>query len=252
MMGSEKAGMMKQLKTLFYIVLWYGLNVYFNIYNKKLLNAFPAPWTVAQFELFAGFLIFVPLWLLGLRKPPQLSKEEVNKLKPVAAFHMLGHVSGIVALGAGAVSFTHIVKSGEPLFTAALGAAVLGNYFPFPVYVSLVPVCAGVAIAALKELSFTYTALAGAMTSNFACAMRGLVSKMVMKDGIGKNMDAQNLFSVLTILAFFMMLPCTLILEGRTFPPSIRILSQMVPPTLSLLSTLDWPDYFLHIQRLLL
>jgi len=203
-------------KIIFYLILWYVLNVYFNIYNKRALNIFPAPWSVAVCQLVAGFPIFLPLWALGLRNVPRLGKDEFKILNPIAAMHTLGHVSGIVALGAGAVSFTHIVKSAEPLFTAFLGAIVLGSYFAFPVYLSLLPVCVGVALAAMTELSFTWTALIGAMTSNLACAMRGILSKPLMNQSIGENLTPENLFSVLTILALFMLLPFAAVLEGPT------------------------------------
>jgi len=214
----ESKGIRHTAKIAFYLLLWYALNVFFNIYNKKALNVFPAPWTLATFQLFSGFFIFIPLWILGIRKAPSLTKDDINRLKPVAGMHTLGHVSGIVALGAGAVSFTHIVKSLEPLFTALFGIVLYGQYFAFPVYLSLLPVCAGVSIAALKELSFTWTALSGAMASNVACAIRGLLSKSAMKEGIGENMGPANLFSVLTILAFFMLLPFALVLEGSSLP----------------------------------
>ena len=40
--------MKESLITASYFALWYILNVAYNIYNKKLLNAVPLPWTVAM------------------------------------------------------------------------------------------------------------------------------------------------------------------------------------------------------------
>ena len=41
--------------------------------------------------------------------------------------HMLAHITAVLSLGAGAVSFTHIVKAAEPVFTAGFSALILGQ-----------------------------------------------------------------------------------------------------------------------------
>lgn len=48
-----------------------------------------------------------------------------------------------------------LLQAGEPLFTALFSALFLGQIFALPVYAALLPVVGGVAIASLKELSFT-------------------------------------------------------------------------------------------------
>ena len=50
------------------------------------------------------------LWLTGLRKAPKLSVANVKTLTPSAICHLGTHVGAVLSLGAGAVSFTHIVK----------------------------------------------------------------------------------------------------------------------------------------------
>ena len=40
-----------------------------------------------------------------------------------AFFLMLTHVGGVISFGAGAISFTHIIKATEPVMSAALSAA---------------------------------------------------------------------------------------------------------------------------------
>lgn len=51
--------------------------------------------------------------------------------------------------------FLPFCQAGEPLFTALFSALFLGQIFTLPVYAALLPVVGGVAIASLKELSFT-------------------------------------------------------------------------------------------------
>lgn len=53
-----------------------------------------------------------------------------------------------------AVSFTHIIKSGEPAFSVLVSRFLLGETFPPAVYLSLLPIIGGCALAAVTELNF--------------------------------------------------------------------------------------------------
>jgi len=212
--GGITASTKQTIKVGTYFALWYALNIGYNIYNKKALNIIPAPWTVSAIQMIVGMFVFVPLWVLKLRAAPKLSTENVKTLMPIAAMHTLGHVSGVISLGAGAVSFTHIVKAAEPLFTALFSAVLLNQFFAWQVYTTLLPVIVGVGLASLKELTFSWTSFGGAMTSNIACALRGVFAKQSMGKPQGENMNASNLYSVLTILACLFLTPVALLIEA--------------------------------------
>jgi len=208
-------GLMETLQVASYFALWYLFNIAYNIYNKKSLNVLDYPWTVATIQMAAGLLYFVPLWLLKLRKAPKLSIDDLKTLLPIALCHTGVHVGAVIALGAGAVSFAHIVKASEPVVTCGLNALLLGEILPVPVYLTLLPIIGGVAIASMKELSFTFLALGAAMLSNVSSAARGVLSKKTMSGKkIGENLDAQNLYAVLTAMSTFILIPLMLAVEG--------------------------------------
>jgi len=166
----------------------------------------------------AGILYFLPLWLTGARKAPKLSGSDLATLFPIAICHTGVHVGAVIALGAGAVSFAHIVKASEPVVTCGLNALLLGEILPLPVYLTLLPIIGGVAIASMKELSFTVLALASAMLSNVSSAARGVLSKKTMSGKkIGENLDAQNLYAVLTAMSTLILIPMALAIEGTSF-----------------------------------
>jgi solute carrier family 35 protein E1 len=214
----KTSSMMETLQVGSYFALWYLFNIGYNIYNKQALNVLDFPWTVATFQMAIGILYFVPLWLLGIRKAPKLSKADLKTLFPIALCHTGVHVGAVIALGAGAVSFAHIVKASEPVVTCALNAALLGQILPMSVYATLLPIIGGVAIASLKELSFTWLALGSAMLSNVSSAARGVLSKKTMSGKkIGENLDAQNLYAVLTAMSTAILIPMMLALEGTGF-----------------------------------
>ena len=198
--------------------MWYLFNIAYNIYNKQSLNVLAYPWTIATIQMAAGIAYFVPVWLLGLRKAPKLSMDDLKTLFPIALCHTGVHVGAVIALGAGAVSFAHIVKASEPVVTCGLNAVLLGQVLPLPVYLTLIPIIGGVAIASMKELSFTFLALGAAMLSNVSSAARGVLSKKTMSGKkIGENLDAQNLYAVLTALSTLILIPTAFALEGTSF-----------------------------------
>lgn len=207
--------------------VWYALNVGYNIYTKKLLNGVPQlTYSVGFVQLFFGLLYVLPLWITGARKLPKLSKCTIKVLVPISVLHLLTHLGSLVSLGAGAISFTSVVKSAEPAVSAFLSAAFYQSYLPVAVYLSLVPIMAGVAYASLGELSFSALSFCAAMVSNFASAGRALVSKKALTKSTpdSDSLDATDLYSVLTIMAAMLALPVCLVLEGKTIMPTLKAL----------------------------
>lgn len=211
----EDKGLMETLQIGTYFALWYLFNIGYNIYNKQALNVLDFPWTVATLQMATGIAYFLPLWLTGARKAPKLSFDDLKTLFPIALCHTGVHVGAVIALGAGAVSFAHIVKASEPVVTCLLNFILLGEVLPTKVYLTLLPIIGGVGVASMKELSFTFLALGAAMLSNVSSAARGVLSKKTMSGKkIGENLDAQNLYAVLTVMATGILLPMMFLLEG--------------------------------------
>jgi len=233
-----------------YFALWYLFNIGYNIYNKQALNAVAYPWTIATFQMATGILYFVPMWLTGLRKAPKLSLSDIKTLIPIALCHTGVHVGAVIALGAGAVSFAHIVKASEPVVTCLLNFLFLGQILPTQVYLTLLPIIGGVAIASMKELSFTFLALAAAMLSNLSSSARGVLSKKTMSGKqIGENLDAQNLYAVLTGLSTIILIPLMLAFEGTGFFPAAKAIidsGEFTKKSLSILIALSGATYYAY------
>eukprot|EP00590_Aulacoseira_subarctica_P009129 CAMPEP_0172414714 /NCGR_PEP_ID=MMETSP1064-20121228/1349_1 /TAXON_ID=202472 /ORGANISM="Aulacoseira subarctica , Strain CCAP 1002/5" /LENGTH=389 /DNA_ID=CAMNT_0013151511 /DNA_START=43 /DNA_END=1212 /DNA_ORIENTATION=+ len=216
--GEKKSALVDTLETGMYFALWYLFNIGYNIYNKQALNVLDYPWTIATIQMATGIAYFLPLWLTGLRKAPKLSAADLKTLFPIALCHTGVHVGAVIALGAGAVSFAHIVKASEPVVTCMMNAAFLGQFLSPLVYATLIPIIGGVAIASMKELSFTWLALGSAMLSNVSSAARGVFAKKTMSGKkIGENLDAQNLYAVLTAMSTAILIPIMFAVEGTGF-----------------------------------
>ncbi|KAE8675491.1 Glucose-6-phosphate/phosphate translocator 2 [Hibiscus syriacus] len=176
----------QRVKIGIYFATWWALNVVFNIYNKKVLNVYPFPWLTSTLSLACGSLMMSVSWATRIAEPPKidiefwkalfpfvdcienettiwyylsyLKQEKQKENSDVAVAHTIGHVAATVSMSKVAVSFTHIIKSGEPAFSVIISRFLLGETFPPAVYLSLLPIIGGCGLAALTELNFNMTA----------------------------------------------------------------------------------------------
>jgi len=75
-----------------------------NIYNKKALNILvggEGHWALAASQLLVGVLFVLPLWILGIRKRPDLTLDNWKALAPIGVFNAAAHGASVLALGAG-------------------------------------------------------------------------------------------------------------------------------------------------------
>lgn len=213
--GEQDDGFGKTAKIGIGFLLWWVLNIGYNVYNKYTLNNLYLPLIISEVQLLVGVPYNLFLWGTGLRKTPKLDRKDLLKLAPLALFHLGTHVSGVLSLGAGAVSFTHIIKACEPVFTAAFAGILLGTFFSWQVYATLIPVIGGVAYAATSgQVGFTALGLITAMISNTCSALRGVASKKTMSGDNAfrpeQNMSPENLYAVLTIMSTIFFAPFVL------------------------------------------
>lgn len=204
-----------QLGALF--AVWYLFNIYFNIFNKQVLQLYPFPLTASTLQFGIGTLFIIVMWSLNLYKRPKISSSsQLLRIIPLAIAHTLGSIFTNVSLGMVAVSFTHTIKAMEPFFTVVLSSIFLGQFPTLGVLSSLLPVVGGVVLASMTELSFNWPGFWTAMASNLANQSRNVLSKklMIKKE---ESLDNINLFSIITIMSFIMSIPIALYGEGFKF-----------------------------------
>ncbi|KAL7615941.1 hypothetical protein Lser_V15G01034 [Lactuca serriola] len=199
--------------------VWYLFNIYFNIYNKQVLEVFPNPVTLTAVQLAVGTTIIFLTWALNLHKWPNISRTQLVAILPLAVMHTLGNFSTNMSLGKVSVSFTHTIKAMEPFFTVILSTMFLGEIPTAWVMSSLVPIVGGVILASLTEVSFNWPGFWSAMASNLANQSRNVLSKKVMVQK-EEPLDNITLFSIITIMSFFLFTPVALLVEGVKFTPS--------------------------------
>lgn len=79
----------KKVKIGIYFATWWALNVVFNIYNKKVLNAYPYPWLTSTLSLACGSLMMLISWATRIAEAPKTDLEFWKTLFPVSVWFCL-------------------------------------------------------------------------------------------------------------------------------------------------------------------
>lgn len=74
----------QKIKIGIYFAVWWALNVVFNIYNKKVLNAFPYPWLTSTLSLACGSLMMLISWATRIADAPKTDLDFWKTLFPVS------------------------------------------------------------------------------------------------------------------------------------------------------------------------
>jgi solute carrier family 35 protein E1 len=206
--------------------------VVYNVTNKRVLNYIPLPASIATLQLFIGIPLFViPLWFSNAGLMDSLRAQYLfsqSQFWKIAFFHGLGNIATTYSLGAGAVSFTHVVKAAEPIFSAGLSAVILKSYLSLRTCLCLIPIVLGVGLASLAEITFTWFGFSTALLSNLLYQLRNVYSKLELSkhDAVPHKSEpaptSVELFRAITIMGATLMLPVALILEGHLFEKSMN------------------------------
>ena len=199
--GDEKK---ETLITLGFVLAWYGFNVFFNLLNKSIYKYLPLPWFVSAIHVIVGTMYCAVSYAVGAKKASfdrPVNQEELKFLAPGAIMHAVGHCLTNVSFFMVAISFTHTVKTLEPVFSVVMSNLVLGQATSVPVMLSLIPIMGGVALASAAEVSFNWMGFGTAMGSNFLFALRAVFSKKAMANIT--NLSSTGVYAYTTLISAF-------------------------------------------------
>jgi len=227
-------GVVDQVVLVGLLAVWYASNIFFNLYNKQVLQVFPHPTTCTLLHLLTATVLMGAMWAARLKKTPAFNKRLVDSVTPLSVMHLAGFLTTNMSLGAVNVSLTHTIKSLEPFFTVVLSYFFLGSVPSLPIVITLVPIVAGVVIASATDLSFNWYGFSTAMASNLAFQSRNVISKKYMvsssldslEDGglAPAPLDDVNLFACISIMATMLCIPAVFLLDGGALVARVQAL----------------------------
>ena len=236
-----------------YMLFWYFFTVAYNIANKNALMALPFPASIVWAQLLISALIILPLWVV---QAPKFTKGQLQDTSVLSLLHTLGVLTSAISMQAGSISFLQIVKASEPVFVAVVSVLLGSRLLPLPVYLTLIPVIAGVALASVKDLSFSWGSFLPAVLSNTLHPVRMVLFKKYLAKWTAEQqqtdttsteqpnhavvkkaaspLSSSAVFQLLTLLGVVLLLPIVLIVEGGGVLHALRAIvdtgADMVPP----------------------
>lgn len=207
-----------------YVLLWYFLTVVNSVSTKKLLNDLPLPAMVSAWNLILGVPMIAPTLLFRRSKIMEQIKLNARSFGILGAVHALGHLCTIYSLSAGSVSFTHIIKSGEPIFAALFSGLILNKVYPLRVYATLIPIIVGVSLASADASMASAVSFTSAMLSNVCYQLRSVLAKSLMlAPAADVAVSPSTVFRILTVCSALLSVPICLLLEGQQLTHAWRL-----------------------------
>ncbi|KAI7817685.1 triose-phosphate transporter family-domain-containing protein, partial [Gamsiella multidivaricata] len=163
-------------------LLWYLSSAVTNNIGKQIMNQFryPVTLTFVQF-VFVSIFCFVSgagFRMTTIRRP---TVGIVQMTAPLVGFQVVGHVFSSVAISHVPLSVVHTIKALSPLFTVVFYRIILGTTYSREVYISLVPLTAGVMLACRLSLEFNnLVGLVCALASTLVFVTQNVFTKKIL------------------------------------------------------------------------
>ncbi|KAF9386309.1 suppressor of loss of ypt1 [Podila verticillata] len=160
---------------------WYLSSAVTNNIGKQIMNQFRYPVTLTFIQfLFVSLFCFLS-GTMGLTKIRSPTVGIMQMTAPLVGFQVVGHVFSSVAISRVPLSVVHTIKALSPLFTVVFYRIILGTTYSRAVYISLVPLTAGVMLACRLSLEFNnLVGLVCALASTLVFVTQNVFTKRIL------------------------------------------------------------------------
>jgi len=220
-MSVSKSDVKEFVRIVFICIAWYIVSSSNGVLGKTILSQFPYPMTVTMVQLTSIALWSPPmLKALGVRAYETSNwSYHFKMLFPLAFAKFLSSVLAHISIWKVPVSYAHTVKASMPIFTVLITRIFMGTRHGCSVYMSLIPIVLGVAVATVSEISFELMGLASALMATAGFAVITIYSKMALKD---TGMHHLRLLHKLGMMAAIMFFPVWLLVDAPKIPSELN------------------------------
>ena len=165
----KDSGMKHNLMLAFFFGMWLFGATSSTIINKLIVDHFHSPVLLSQSHLLFTTIADLAIILIGSRKKKRnlFSASITWAAFPISVAMTLCKTMTYASYGLISPSLTQTIKASAPIFTVFL-LSLYGQQHNSRVFITLLPISAGVAIAALTEININVVGLHLALASSFA------------------------------------------------------------------------------------
>lgn len=102
---------------------------------------------------------------------------------PISVFVVLSKLFTYVSYQTVSVALSHTAKASEPIFNVIIAAVAFREYHSHAVYVSLIPIAAGVMLASITDFTYNHVGFVFAVVSALMKVLQNIYTKRLMNTG---------------------------------------------------------------------
>jgi len=162
---------------LIFVSIWYGSAIIAITATKEIMNRiqFPFLLCVVQFTVASASSY---IYLKYSNQYKSVPSELAMVVSKVATSYTFGFVTTNVSFSLASAAAVETVKAAEPLSTVLLGLLLLGESYSAPTYLSLLPICGGVALSCYNnQATLSFLGFCIIVASNICFSARAVFTK---------------------------------------------------------------------------
>lgn len=200
------------------VAAWYVSNVGVLLLNKYLLSfygfRYPIFLTMLHMLSCAAYSYAAIAWLRLAPRQHLSSRRQLLKIAALTAIFCFSVVAGNTSLRYLPVSFNQAIGATTPFFTAVFAFLVTCRKESAEVYLALLPVVFGIALASNSEPLFNLFGFLACVGSTASRALKSVVQGLLLTSEAEK-LHSMNLLLYMAPLAAAILLPVSLCVEGN-------------------------------------
>ena len=175
--------------------MYYATSAASGVWNKQLIDGNSvSPTVLTLLHLLVSLASDVAIMRYGkdaggasARAAPDTGRhsawEIVSSFTPISLFVIMNKLATYLSYQHVSVALSHTAKASEPIFNVIVAGLFFREFHSRPVYLSLVPIALGVALASVTDFSYNHVGFFWATASALMKVLQNIYTKRLMNAG---------------------------------------------------------------------
>ena len=207
------------------VIIWYSTASVAITSSKRIMMLMPLPFLLCttQFVIASIVIGFYSRWSKTYRSIPPTSMSLVYQ---IAGSYTFGFIFTNIAFSLVSASFAETVKAAEPISSVLIGFLYLQERATTQTYLTLLPICVGVAVSCIHDDAFGWWGFLSAAFSNVCFSSRAVLTKYMTKhQGGSSGLDELSLFLHISNIGPLILVPFVVLFERNSLITQWSVMS---------------------------